>query len=422
MKNIRNSFKCPKTRKILALLLVPVVVGGLVHIKRKGNVKEVYAVDPLIVTYAGGPPPSPMFYVTGMLPGDEEEKVFNVLNDSVETEAVTMEGVKTEELKDFADILDIEITDLSTSTVIFTGKLQDFFNQLPFSIGVFPAGVDKDFRVKVKFPSEAGNPYQEAKVVFDIMWHTAAPPIDLPPECSHLQGIITNVIEGTEEEDDIWGTPESDLILGYGGEDEIDGKSGHDCIVGGNADDELDGGNGNDVILGGAGEDKIDAGDENDLIYGGTGNDDINGGDNNDVIYGNEGDDEIDGGHGEDRIEGGIGDDEIDGGNGPDYIDGGEGNDDIKGGHGNDVILGGPGNDEIDGGSEDDFIDGGPGNDEIDGGAGVDNLFGNTGNDDISGSSGDDFLDGGGDTDNLDGDAGDDTCINGEIYNDCEFP
>lgn len=403
---MKNIFSNLGKSKILALMLLPFVVYGLYYVYTNTNSKGIktYAVDPLIVTYDGGPPPNPMFTVTNMLPGDEVEKIFNVENDSPDAEGVTMEAVKTEELKAFSGILDLEITGIASSTLVFSGKLQAFFDLPPINLGSFPAESNKSFRVKVKFPFDAGNEYQEAKVVFNIFWQTGSPPIELPPECAHLAGIITSVIEGTEGDDRINGTRASELILAKGGVDKVRASGGDDCIVGGDASDRLlDGSDGNDVIIGGPGDDTID------------------GSDDQDILYGNEGNDTIDGSGDEDLIYAGIGNDDVDGGEAADVIYLGEGDDEAEGGSGNDNIYGEQGNDEIDGEAGNDFIHGGLGDDELKGGSGSDEIYGNEGNDTIRGNSGNDKLDGGSENDNLDGDSGTDTCINGETESSCEL-
>lgn len=68
-------------------------------------------------------------------------------------------------------------------------------------------------------------------------------------------GSWTNVIEGTEHDDDILGTEGNDLIIGLGGNDTVYGGAGRDTILGGDGDDLLAGGPADDCILGGAGAD-----------------------------------------------------------------------------------------------------------------------------------------------------------------------
>lgn len=376
-------------RRISAILLLPFVLVGTFLVYKNSQITR-YAYgegDPLILTYdpEGPLPDPPMFVVTNMLPGDSKTKDFNVKNASTEDESVTMDFIKTDEEKDFANILDVEVTELP-STVIFQGKLQALFDAPLFNLGNFPAGSDKSFRVKVKFPENAGNEYQNAMVMFDIKWQTEQPEIEIPEDCSFLESGITRVVEGTEGNDFIIGNKESELFIL---------KGGNDIVFGGK---------GNDIILGGEGNDpRLDGSDGNDCIIGGPGNDHLDGSDNNDVLFGNEGNDNLDGGGNDDLIKAGTGNDNVDGGAGNDVIYGEEGNDNIEGGSGNDNIWGGIGNDTIKGES------------------GNDNLYGEEGNDNLQGGSGMDFLDGGADTDTLHGGSSTDTCVNGESNTSCEL-
>jgi Ca2+-binding RTX toxin-like protein len=79
-------------------------------------------------------------------------------------------------------------------------------------------------------------------------------PIPLPPlACSTSW---TNVIVGTDQDDQILGTSDNDLIVGLGGDDTIYGEAGRDTILGGDGDDVMAGGRGDDCIVGGAGADE----------------------------------------------------------------------------------------------------------------------------------------------------------------------
>src|SRR3972149_7790421 len=111
--------------KILALIILPFVIYGLYYVYTQSRVNVIHADDPLFITYNGGSPPDPMFVVTNMFPGDEvPEKVFNVKVTGSDPQEVEMTAYKTEEEKAFASILDIEIIQVSDSTIVFSGKLQ----------------------------------------------------------------------------------------------------------------------------------------------------------------------------------------------------------------------------------------------------------------------------------------------------------
>ena len=355
-------------RKIITLLLIPFVLYGLYFLYSEKKAREVYAEDPLIVTIDGVDATlEPMFELFDMKPGDEVERCFEVKNSSPDSISVVMTGLKKEEDKNFSEILDIEIYDSSSLNIIFSGILKDFLESFPYNLGNFNSGSERKYCIFVKFPESAGNEYQKALLVFDVIWKTELPDLELPPECEHLRGKITKVVEGTEGNDRLHGSISNELILAYGGNDRIDASSGADCIVAGDGDDRVDSESGNDVILAGGGNDRVKSGSGNDKVWGGEGNDDINLGTGDDLAYGEAGEDNIDGGND---------------------------NDEIYGGFGNDTLRGGSGNDK---------------------------LYGEEGDDYLRGNSGDDILDGGSETDKLKGNSGTDTCIDGEDNSSCEI-
>lgn len=108
-------------------------------------------------------------------------------------------------------------------------------------------------------------------------------------------------------------------------------------LNGTNNDDVLYGWESNDIINGGAG---------NDTIYGGSGNDTLNGDSGNDHLYGGYGNDILNGGDGDDYLEGEHGDNMLVGGNGNDILIGSDdGYNVLIGGTGNDILAGGDGKD-----------------------------------------------------------------------------
>jgi Ca2+-binding RTX toxin-like protein len=126
------------------------------------------------------------------------------------------------------------------------------------------------------------------------------------------------VFDGTDGDDEIFGTAVTDHIEALGGDDFVYAKGGDDHISGGAGDDEIHAGDGNDQLTGGAG---------NDVLRGGAGND---------ALYGDEGDDYLEGGTGDDSLVGGAGTDSylICGGMGEDTVTDGEA------GEGNVLLLG----------------------------------------------------------------------------------
>jgi Ca2+-binding RTX toxin-like protein len=134
------------------------------------------------------------------------------------------------------------------------------------------------------------------------------------------------------------GTNKSDIIIGTEGDDEIDGGNGNDIIFGHAGNDKIRGGNGNDTLDGGDGNDELKGGNGTDVLTGGNDNDILEGENGFDVLIGGDGNDTLNGGNGADTLDGGLGDDDIKGENGPDTITCGDGSDKANGGKGVDVI------------------------------------------------------------------------------------
>ena len=181
---------------------------------------------------------------------------------------------------------------------------------------------------------------------------------------------LLNLIVGTEEDDpSLQGTTEDDLIFGLRGNDTLEGGVGNDTLAGGEGADNLFGGVGDDTLEGGAG---------------------------NDTLAGNDGVDHLDGGAGDDDLSGNAGDDTLEGGEGADKLFGNAGNDTLGGADkGNDTLLGGEDNDDLSGGAGKDTLDrlaGNSGNDHLEGGIGDDTYVYESGNDTLLDTGGSDTL------------------------------
>src|SRR3989338_11132254 len=139
--------------------------------------KTAYAVGDLNVLW-GVPDGDPIFVVSNMLPGDMEQRTVNVLNGASSARDVGIIGVKKEEIASFSSILDFVISE--NSTEIWGGAsgtgpktLADFFDEVARPSGLFlstlPDAGSTSYTFKATFPSSAGNEYQNAKVVFDLI-------------------------------------------------------------------------------------------------------------------------------------------------------------------------------------------------------------------------------------------------------------
>lgn len=185
-----------------------------------------------------------------------------------------------------------------------------------------------------------------------------------------FETIKLKALEGTAQDDIIYGHPDDDLIEAGAGDDIVYGQEGDDEIHGGDGNDTFSGGDGSDVLFGDAGDDLLNGEWGDDYLHGGGGNDTLNGGGGNDHLYGDAGDDRLYGG--------GV----LDGGAGNDYL---EGSGLLVGGEGNDTLKG-QGFDTLQGGAGDDLIEAyssawNQGTNTIEGGTGNDTLYGSFGED-----------------------------------------
>src|SRR5215211_492110 len=242
------------------------------------------------------------------------------------------------------------------------------------------------FHIEAQAP--AFNPLQssgEAEGAFDVQLRFCTDVISEPG----------GILVGTDEDDTLCGSAESDLINGRGGKDTIFGAGEGDGIVGGPGADEIYGEDGDDFqIYGDGGNDVIDAGP----------GDDGDGTDFEEIVAGGPGDDELIGGPGDDRMTGRCldsllgtpspicpDDPPAPGDNDDDNLTGGEGDDLLSGEAGFNLIQGGPGSDAASAAGPSVFILAG-GNDEATGSSGADCWLGGPGRDEVDGRGGNDKL------------------------------
>lgn len=278
---------------------------------------------------------------------------------------------------------------------------------------------------------------------------------------------------------------ESVAIQGTWNNERIYGSSWDETIYGGQGTDELYGGAGNDVLWDDGGLNKFwgEAGNDtlivnlsrNDMVFyadGGDGTDNlhinlldaatpyvfsvsnmltsgstaasiesfwIDGSSNDDVIIGSDLNDTISGAAGDDQLHGGAGNDHLDGQGGSDSLFGNDGDDElflsladstttmhVEGGRGNDLLIISLGGDQLDTRAlefsiqraldnsslshdiERIWINGNGGDNVLTGSAGSDTIYGLAGNDHILGGAGGDFLSGWEGDDYISGGDGDD--------------
>ncbi|MBF2075166.1 MAG: calcium-binding protein [Synechococcales cyanobacterium C42_A2020_086] len=281
-------------------------------------------------------------------------------------------------------------------------------------------------------------------------------------------------IDGTNNNDRLFGTGADDFINGFGGNDELFGDSGNDILDGGTGVDTMRGGSGDDFYLVDNSADVVieNPNDGIDTVSS-TANFTLSANvenlflrENATIGIGNELDNiiqlptatltsapsvSLSGLGGNDRLVSGIGNDTLDGGTGNDTMNGGGGNDTYRVDSVGDVIqeavnggidtvissvdhtlaanvenltlfnvatqstaFNGTGNElnnVILGNAFNNTLRGLAGDDSIDGGSGIDTLEGGDGNDTLIGNLGNDILDGGTGNDRMLGDFGNDIYI-----------
>jgi Ca2+-binding RTX toxin-like protein len=107
-------------------------------------------------------------------------------------------------------------------------------------------------------------------------------------------------ILGTESNDNIIGSPATDVVLAAEGADTLEGAAGGDYLLGGKGDDRILGEDANDILAGNKGNDFVSGGVADDLVRGGKGNDQIFGDEGEDILIGERGTDRLTGGGGSD--------------------------------------------------------------------------------------------------------------------------
>jgi Ca2+-binding RTX toxin-like protein len=120
---------------------------------------------------------------------------------------------------------------------------------------------------------------------------------------------MANIIGDNNDNNNLNGTEDIDVILALGGNDILNGLGGNDFLYGGDGDDRAVGGAGNDYLDGGNGEDLLDGAIDNDTLVGGAGKDFLAGGEGNDFLFGGADDDFLDSNAGRDYLDGGLGND-----------------------------------------------------------------------------------------------------------------
>lgn len=102
-------------------------------------------------------------------PGKIVERTVRLTNSSGVDQIFGTQAQNTLATGNMDTVLNLSITRMSTSTLIWTGTLNDFYNAGEIQLGTFGAGAFEDFNCTVSMNQTAGNEYQGKSTAFDLV-------------------------------------------------------------------------------------------------------------------------------------------------------------------------------------------------------------------------------------------------------------
>lgn len=124
------------------------------------------------------------FKVTNMLPGDSYEKYYCVKISHNKDLKLCFKTEINFESNDLSEILDIKVTHLNTSNIIYEGKLGDMLSDGYFEDIPLPDDYETEayYKIEVSMPTSAGNKYQNSSIDADFVWLLTDENGLLPPQ------------------------------------------------------------------------------------------------------------------------------------------------------------------------------------------------------------------------------------------------
>jgi len=276
---------------IIVLIILGVIVAAVARtLVNPADFNTYASVGDLITDWGGVQAPNAMFYVTNMLPGDSVTKTLTVTNTSSGIKPLGIRAVQTSltgEL-DFPAKLLLKIyeNNVLIRDYSLAGLFTDSLNNGYIDFADLAPGATGHYTFTVTFDPNAGNPYQQDSVVFNLILGIA---IEVPEQCQPvLAQPGVKFVFGTDKKETLTGGNYPNVIFGFGGDDVLNGNNLQDCLIGGDGNDKLHGNNKNDVLLGG------------------DGNDDLNGNNGDDYLDGGSGTNKLDGSNGTDTCKNGV--------------------------------------------------------------------------------------------------------------------
>ncbi len=132
------------------------------------------------------------FQVHNMLPGDTEIKYFAIKVSHSENVAVYFNAEVTQQTKNFANILNIKVTNLENDRVIYNGSFENMAKDGYSEIFTVSQGTQTVvyYKIEVSLPAKAGNEYQNASLYADFDWSVKESDALTSPSTSATKGTV----------------------------------------------------------------------------------------------------------------------------------------------------------------------------------------------------------------------------------------
>lgn len=124
-------------------------------------------------------------------PGKSLTKTINLKNSASLSKQIAISALRTSQPSNLENVLAVNIPG------IFSGSIEDFYNQSKIYMGTFPPHASKDFEFKVTMDQSANNDYQNKETVFDLklgFWEEAPVPSPTPTNSSGNATSIVTII------------------------------------------------------------------------------------------------------------------------------------------------------------------------------------------------------------------------------------
>ncbi len=101
-------------------------------------------------------------------PGKSSNRTINLKNSSGETREMVLSAERKSAQNILENVINIKISAVDDNSLVWKGKIADFYNQEKISFGNFNAGVSRDYNFAVSMDQSADNQYQNKETYFNL--------------------------------------------------------------------------------------------------------------------------------------------------------------------------------------------------------------------------------------------------------------